>query len=96
MTIGSSVFLIVVGAILRYAVTWRIHGLDLKALGLILTIAGIITLIIRLIWVFNPALRQGRPPADPSLWPAERRAVRQAPPPPPSCPSNTRPDVWAR
>ncbi|WP_307874374.1 hypothetical protein [Frankia nepalensis] len=64
MTIGSSIFLIVIGAILRYAVTWRIHGLNLPALGLILAIAGIITLVIRLAWLFNPGLGERRPPPD--------------------------------
>lgn len=57
--------MIVAGAILRYAVTWHIHGLNLPALGLILAIAGIVTLVIRLIWLFNPDLGWQRPPTDP-------------------------------
>jgi hypothetical protein len=62
VTIGSSIFMIVVGAILRYAVTWRTHGVNLPALGLILAIAGIVTLVIRLIWLFNPAFGDPGPP----------------------------------
>ena len=48
MTIGSSIFLIAVGAILRYAVTDSISGVDLTTIGLILMIAGIVGLLIGL------------------------------------------------
>ncbi|HYI98320.1 MAG TPA: DUF6458 family protein [Thermoleophilaceae bacterium] len=48
MTIGSSIFLIAVGAILRYAVTDSISGVDLTTIGLILMIAGIVGLLISL------------------------------------------------
>ena len=48
MTIGSSIFLIAVGAILRYAVTDSISGVDLTTIGLILMIAGIVGLVIGL------------------------------------------------
>ena len=48
MTIGSSIFLIAVGAILRYAVTDSISGVDLTVIGLILMIAGVVGLVIGL------------------------------------------------
>jgi hypothetical protein len=48
MTIGSSIFLIAVGAILRYAVTASVAGVDIQVVGLILIIAGAIGLIIGL------------------------------------------------
>ena len=48
MTIGSSIFLIAVGAILRYAVTDSISGIDLTTVGLILMIAGAAGLLIGL------------------------------------------------
>ena len=48
MTIGSSIFLIAVGAILRYAVTDSISGVDLTTIGLILMIAGVVGLLIGL------------------------------------------------
>ena len=48
MTIGSSIFLIAVGAILRYAVTASVSGIDLQVVGLILMIAGAIGLVIGL------------------------------------------------
>jgi len=71
VTIGSSIFMIVVGTILRYAITFRVHGLDLPTLGLILAIAGIVTLVLRLIWIFNPGLGDADRPA-PGGAPAER------------------------
>jgi hypothetical protein len=48
MTVGGSIFLIAVGAILRYAVTDSIKGVDLPTIGLILMIAGIVGLVIGL------------------------------------------------
>jgi hypothetical protein len=46
MTLGLSVFLVVAGATLRYALTWRVVGVDLPVLGLILMVAGIVTSVI--------------------------------------------------
>ena len=48
MTVGGSIFLVAVGAILRYAVTDSIKGIDLATIGLILMIAGIVGLVIGL------------------------------------------------
>lgn len=48
MTIGSSIFLIAVGAILRYAVTATVSGIDIQVVGLILMIAGVIGLVVGL------------------------------------------------
>ena len=48
MTVGGSIFLIAVGAILRYAVTDSISGINLATIGLILMIAGIVGLVIGL------------------------------------------------
>ena len=39
MTIGLAIFLIAVGAILRYAVTTSISGVELQTVGLILMVA---------------------------------------------------------
>ena len=41
MTIGTSLFLIAVGAILRYAVDATVAGLDIQTAGLILMIIGV-------------------------------------------------------
>jgi hypothetical protein len=48
MTIGSSIFLIALGAILRYAVTASVAGVDIQVVGLILMIAGAVGLVVGL------------------------------------------------
>ena len=40
MTIGGSVALIIIGAILRFAVTWTPKNVDLQVIGVILMIGG--------------------------------------------------------
>ena len=67
MSIGASIFLIAAGAILRYAVTAEVSGVELQTVGLILMIVGIIGLVISLAVIF---LRDDKrppgssPPAD--------------------------------
>jgi len=51
--LGMSIFLIAVGAILRYAVTVTISGVELQTVGLILMIVGIIGLVITLFVMFQ-------------------------------------------
>lgn len=51
MTIGTSIFLIAVGAILRYAITATVAGIDLDVAGLILMIVGAIGLVLSLLWM---------------------------------------------
>lgn len=48
MNVGSSVFLIAVGAVLRYAVTLQVEGLDIQALGMVLMAVGGIVLLLSL------------------------------------------------
>jgi uncharacterized membrane protein HdeD (DUF308 family) len=48
MTIGTSLFLIAVGAILRYAVDATVAGLDIQTAGLILMVVGVVGLVIGL------------------------------------------------
>jgi hypothetical protein len=71
MTIGTSLFLIAVGAILRYAVqdTWK--AVDIPTVGLILMIVGFFGLILGLYLTFV----RGRP--DPSLGDEEVVARRR-------------------
>jgi Zn-dependent membrane protease YugP len=57
MTVGASIFLIAVGAILRFAVADAISGVDLAAVGLILMIAGVLGLIIGLFMYVNASRR---------------------------------------
>jgi Domain of unknown function (DUF6458) len=49
MYIGTSIFLIALGAILRWAVTGSISGLDVQTAGLILLIVGILGLVLSLL-----------------------------------------------
>lgn len=66
MTIGSSLFLIAVGAILKYAVTAHLAGIDLQVVGVILMIAGIIGLVIGLgMYVSARASARRYPPGPP-------------------------------
>ena len=44
MTIGASIFLIAVGAILKYAVDVSVQGIEIQTIGLILMIAGVVGL----------------------------------------------------
>ena len=48
MGIGSSIFLIAIGAIVRYAVTDTIDEVNLATVGLILMIAGAVGLVVSL------------------------------------------------
>ena len=58
---GGALFLIAVGAILRYAVTWEPAGIDIAVVGLILMIAGIVMLALTLVFMFQG----GRPSRGP-------------------------------
>ena len=69
MGIGTSLFLIAVGAILYFAVNADVSGLEISTIGLILMIVGIIGLLISLF--FMSSARRGT---------AERTVVRDREP----------------
>jgi hypothetical protein len=48
MGIGTSIFLIALGAILKFAVTVEIGGIELATVGVILMVAGVLGLLISL------------------------------------------------
>ncbi len=50
MGIGVSVFLIAVGAILAFAVTYEVSGLDVQVVGWILMIVGILGLVLSMVF----------------------------------------------
>jgi sulfite exporter TauE/SafE len=52
MGIGTSILLIAVGAILRYAVNVTVSQIELQTVGLILIVVGIIGLVISLAVLF--------------------------------------------
>lgn len=67
MTIGTSLFLIAVGAILKYAVTAHVAGVDLQVVGVILMLVGVVGLLIGLaMWISarNDVRRAPPPPPD--------------------------------
>lgn len=72
MGIGTSIVLIAVGAILRWAVSAHTSGINLHTVGLILMIAGVIGLLLSLLYM--------------AMWSDRRRGTavdRDVPPPPP-------------
>jgi beta-lactamase regulating signal transducer with metallopeptidase domain len=58
MGIGTSILLITVGAILKYAVNADISGLELDTVGTILLIVGILGLVLSLVYTFFLADRR--------------------------------------
>ena len=65
MTVGLALFLIAVGAILRFAITDSISGVDLSTVGVILMIVGVLGLVIALFYELS-ARRAGEvAPRDP-------------------------------
>jgi hypothetical protein len=73
MTFGGSLFLMAVGAILRYAVKDTINGVDLQTAGLILMLVGAVGFVIALYLTFVRRDRYG----DRVV---EERVVERAPP----------------
>lgn len=78
MGIGTSIFLIAVGAILKFAVTASVSGISLATVGVILMVVGALGLVLSILamtlWA-DRAARVDRPlvrdryvdPADPRL-----------------------------
>ena len=61
MSIGASLFVIAVGAILYFAVTADLAGIDIATVGLILMIIGVLGRAITL-FMLGRARRDGRDP----------------------------------
>lgn len=58
MPLGTSLFLVAVGAILRYAVSASVSGISLTTVGLILMIVGIAGVLLSLLYM-TTATRRG-------------------------------------
>jgi hypothetical protein len=63
MTIGTSLILIAVGAILKWAVTADVQGVRLETVGLILMVVGGVGLAIG-VWLLVRSCEPPPPPAD--------------------------------
>ncbi len=61
MGIGTSLLLIAVGAVLRFAVSVSTHGFSVHTIGVILMIVGAVGLLLSLLWVTALSERRGRP-----------------------------------
>jgi membrane protein implicated in regulation of membrane protease activity len=70
MTIGTSIFLIALGAILALAVNATVAGFSIQTAGVILMVAGVVGLVIGLF-----LLTSRRPRADSTVY--EERADRR-------------------
>ena len=79
MPLGTSIFLIAVGAILRYAVTATVSGIDLTTVGLILMIVGIAGVVLSLLYTFAWSGRRGALERDRVI---EREPIYREPPAP--------------
>jgi hypothetical protein len=66
MRLGTSLLLIAVGAILRFAVTVRTSGFNVHTIGLILMIVGCVGFVISLLWMLSAEdrMRRSTPAAD--------------------------------
>jgi len=64
MGIGTSILLIAVGAILRYAVDVTVEGVEIDTVGLILMVVGAVGLVISLAIVFLANDDRPRRPDD--------------------------------
>lgn len=69
MGIGTSLFLIAVGAILYFAVNAEVSGLEISTIGLILMVIGVLGLLISLFLLTSSRRRYGAP--------TERTVVRE-------------------
>ena len=59
MGLGTSIFLIALGAILRFAVTATVSGISIATVGTILIIVGIVGLLISLLLVMQAGRGRG-------------------------------------
>jgi hypothetical protein len=63
MSLGASLFLIAVGAILHFAVTATLSGIDIQTVGTILMIIGVLGFAISLaMYMASRRARPGPPP----------------------------------
>ena len=80
MSLGVSIFLLVVGAILTFAVDVTTSGFNLNTVGIILMVAGALGLVLSLLfWSSFSPYRQSRTAAGPDTVVEERRIERDLP-----------------
>jgi uncharacterized membrane protein len=77
MTIAAAIFLIAVGAILKFATNVHVQGVSLDTVGLILMIAGAAGLVLSFLQDAIWSRRRDEVPPGPAV--EERREVREPP-----------------
>ena len=73
MTIGTSIVLIAIGAILKWAVTANVNGFNIQTAGTVLFVVGLVGLVISLFYTFWWSHRDAAAYED-------TRVVRRPPP----------------
>jgi hypothetical protein len=71
--IGVSIFLIAIGAILAFAVSATVSGVDIQAVGWILLVVGLIGLVLSMIFWSSWG--------GPAYWSRRRTYIDERPPP---------------
>jgi hypothetical protein len=80
MSLGVSIFLLVVGAILTFAVNVSASGFSINTVGIILMVAGALGLVLSLLfWSSFSPYRRSRTVAGPDTVVEERRIERDLP-----------------
>ncbi len=79
MTIGTSIVLIAIGAILKWAVTATVRGFDIQTAGTVVFIVGLVGLALSLIYTFWYAETRRAAYRDPAY---DETVVRRRTPPP--------------
>ena len=79
MSIGASIFLLVVGAILTFAVNVTTSGFNINTVGIILMVAGVIGLLLSLLFwsSFSPYRRRRVVDAYPEERVVEERRIER-------------------
>jgi Domain of unknown function (DUF6458) len=65
LSIGTSLLLIAVGAILKFAVTEHVQGVDIHTVGVILMIVGGVGLVLSLFLLLRGRTASAAPPPPP-------------------------------
>jgi hypothetical protein len=76
MGLGASIFLIALGAILAFAVTYELAGVDIQVVGWILLVVGILGLVLSMVFWSSWG--------GPAYWSSRRRTYVDDGPPPPA------------
>ena len=79
MSIGASIFLLVIGAILTFAVNVTTEGFNINTVGVILMVAGVVGLLLSLLFwsSFSPYRRRRVVDTDPEERVVEERRIER-------------------